>query len=202
MKKKITVIAVIACVVLAAFSLAGCKKTEDVPPVNSGNTNPETSASQPETTAASSVTNGVAGEYKLYAVGEGGVFYSADDYAKLMGELMNGLAEAFGGDANQQNEIQNAIDYSDSALTLKEDGTGTMTLFGTKSECTWTEEKGKVVLTITGSENETSTVTGTLEKGVLTLTDPEEGTVMVFAAEGADTSGIELSGIMEALPVK
>ena len=73
---------------------------------------------------------------------------------------------------------------TDSALTLKKNGTGRMTINGEKAAVTdWTVEDGVLTL-ISGGD----TLTGTVGDGLLVL--DLAGGVWYYAAAGADTSGV------------
>lgn len=189
MKKRLSVLAVTACIILAIFALAGCKK-------NSG---PASDPSSPDNTpAAAADANAAEGEYKLYAIGNEGVYFSVEEYGKLFESMMASLADSFDVDEDQKSEIQGSVNFSDSLLTLNKDGTAKLAIFGTSSDCTWTKQNGNITISVPETEDtDASEITGTIDKGIIRLTDPEEGAELVFAAAGADTSGIPLTAIQD-----
>lgn len=201
-KKWIALLTVIAVVGVLALSACGEKKE---PAQQAGGGSAPTGSSQVATPPAADPT-GIAGEYKLYAVGQGDTFYSAEEYAEFMQQLMGGLTESFGADEGTKNEIQNAVDFSNSVLAIRDDNSATITLFGMSAECTWTEKDGAIEFAVTAAEegdNSTisngETMKATFDAGLIRLNDPDSGSEMIFATEGADTSGIKISSMKDAL---
>lgn len=195
-----------AVTVAAMFALSACGNKTEQGGGGQPQPQPQSEAAQVETQTPAAPQESGATEYKLYAVGQGDTFYSAEEYGEFMKQLMTGLADSFGADENTQSEITDVIDFSDGKLTLNDDGTAEISLFGSTAECSWSEDGGTITFSVTAaSAAEGSTMTNgsemkaTLENGLIKLTDASSSSVMVFAADGADTSGIKISSMKDAL---
>lgn len=135
--------------------------------------------SQTAQTEQAAAEDSVPGSYEAYAIGDSTAFYPVKDYLDL---------------------AKNLSSYADIAadsvrLEIKEDGTAVMSMAGEDADCTWTYEDG--IFTLKAA---TINITGTYKNGLLTLADTKTGEQqMIFAKEGADTSGIELHDISEVL---
>ena len=79
-----------------------------------------------------------------------------------------------------------AADSMTSELTLNDSGSGSVVINGSGGRISWSEEDG--VLTIRSGGD---TITGTLRDGVAAI-DFGDGTLMYYAAEGADTSSLNV----------
>ncbi len=202
MKAKKWIIALTAVAVIAAFALSACGNKNEP----AGGQGTPSGVAQPQTEAPSVAPVSGSTEYKLFAVGQDDTFYSAEEYSNFMSELMNGIAGSMGADDGTQEKIQDTLDFSDSSLLLRDDGTAELRMFGMGAECAWSENNGTLTLSVTAAqESESSTVSNgteykaTIENGIVKLNDPQSGSVMVFAEDGADTSGIKISSMKDAL---
>ncbi|MCQ2558597.1 MAG: hypothetical protein MJ135_05685, partial [Oscillospiraceae bacterium] len=83
---------------------------------------------------------------------------------------------------------------NETSIVLEKNGKGSYTLDGNKQEGTWVVANGAITISV-GDE----TLNGSIEKGVIKLTDVDgAGTDMYFATEGADVAAV--FGSNEAIP--
>ena len=79
-----------------------------------------------------------------------------------------------------------AADSITSELTLNDSGSGSVVINGSGGRITWTEEDGVLTLRSGGD-----VFSGTLKDGIAAI-DFGDGTLMYYAAEGADTSALNV----------
>lgn len=116
----------------------------------------------------------VTGTYPFYAVDEGDGYISKDIMIEVLGEEVGAF-------------------FADYSMVLEKGGKGNMTMDSTH-DITWTLDKDKITLTAEGESIE-----GTYKNGVIEL--EMDGMKLVFAREGADTSGMKLLTKEEAMSV-
>lgn len=159
-------------------------------------------SSQSETTAAqasdSSAPDAIEGDYALYAIGEDGVYYGAEEYYEFMNQLISSLgslAEDSDSDTTELPQIDSM------GIIINADGTASLTVMDEEADCVWTYENGKFTLKSTESDDDETAQSyeGTLENGILTIEGTSGEGTMIFAKDGADTSEIETQSLEEAM---
>lgn len=177
--------------------VAACGKKDE--PVGSGSAQVESQAV--------AVTEGVAGAYTLYAMGQGDQLVDAKEYMQFMQSFVNGLSESMSDGESTSSDIQ--MDFtSESLLQLAEDGTVEMSMAGQTVAGTWTDDNGKVTIMVSsedenGTKVETTYTGEQTSAGILTLTSEADeangAATMVYVKEGADTSSIQLSSLQDMM---
>lgn len=192
----------IAIAMIAILALSACGNEINQP---AGSETTPAGSSQVESQPQPASSSSLSGEYKLFATGMDGRYFSADRFSTLAQQMFDGLAEYTDTDESTKEEILKDVDFADNVLTLNEDGTASLVLYGSPMECSWTEKDGIIEFSVTSAEREDESAASvgdlfeaTYEPGIVRMTIPSMGYEMIFASEDADTSGIKIINMTDA----